>query len=180
MGSDRRLDLADRSFRPEELSALVLRSLKTDAETQLGQRIDEAIITVPAYFSDTQRRATRIAGELAGFKVERLLNEPTAAALAYGLHQAEPESQFLVFDLGGGTFDVSILELFSGPGERRRQSPGWRGFRQRARRCLHGRSRQNGRPAGGRAQPDGYGAIARGGGASQVCAERRFRGHFLI
>jgi molecular chaperone HscC len=114
MGSDRRLTLADRSFRPEELSALVLRSLKTDAETQLGQRIDEAIITVPAYFSDTQRRATRIAGELAGFKVERLLNEPTAAALAYGLHQAEPESQFLVFDLGGGTFDVSILELFSG------------------------------------------------------------------
>jgi molecular chaperone HscC len=114
MGTDRRITLADRSLRPEELSALVLRSLKADAETYLGQSIDEAIITVPAYFSDTQRRATRIAGELAGFKVERLLNEPTAAALAYGLHQADPESQFLVFDLGGGTFDVSILELFSG------------------------------------------------------------------
>jgi molecular chaperone HscC len=114
MGTDRRLTLDTRSFRPEELSALVLRSLKTDAETYLGESIDEAIITVPAYFSDTQRRATRIAGELAGFRVERLLNEPTAAALAYGLHQADRESQFLVFDLGGGTFDVSILELFSG------------------------------------------------------------------
>jgi molecular chaperone HscC len=114
MGTDKRLALADRMFRPEELSALVLKSLKADAETALGEAVTEAVITVPAYFNDTQRKATRIAGELAGFKVERLLNEPTAAALAYGLHKAERESQFLVFDLGGGTFDVSILEIFEG------------------------------------------------------------------
>lgn len=114
LGTNRRLALGDKSFRPEELSALVLKSLKSDAEAFLGEPVTEAVITVPAYFNDTQRKATRIAGELAGLKVERLLNEPTAAALAYGLHHADPESQFLVFDLGGGTFDVSILELFAG------------------------------------------------------------------
>jgi molecular chaperone HscC len=114
MGTEKRLALGDRYLRPEELSALVLKSLKADAEAHLGEAVTEAVITVPAYFNDTQRKATRIAGELAGFKVERLLNEPTAAALAYGLHRAQLESQFLVFDLGGGTFDVSILEIFSG------------------------------------------------------------------
>jgi molecular chaperone HscC len=114
MGTERKLKLGKREFRPEELSALVLKALKQDAEHFLGEPVTEAIITVPAYFNDTQRKATRIAGEMAGLKVERLLNEPTAAALAYGLHHADPHSQFLVFDLGGGTFDVSILELFSG------------------------------------------------------------------
>jgi molecular chaperone HscC len=114
MGSARTVRLGDRDFRPEELSALVLRSLKADAEAALGMPVTEAIVTVPAYFSDAQRKATRIAGELAGLKVERLLNEPTAAALAYGLHDAHGEGQFLVFDLGGGTFDVSILEMFEG------------------------------------------------------------------
>lgn len=114
MGTEKRLSLGDKEFRPEELSALVLKSLKADAEAFLGEPVTEAIITVPAYFNDTQRKATKIAGELAGLKVERLVNEPTAAALAYGLHQADAESQFLIFDLGGGTFDVSILELFSG------------------------------------------------------------------
>ena len=114
MGSARTVRLGDRDYRAEELSALVLRSLKADAEAALGMPVTEAIITVPAYFSDAQRKATRIAGELAGLRVERLLNEPTAAALAYGLHDAQGETQFLVFDLGGGTFDVSILEMFDG------------------------------------------------------------------
>jgi molecular chaperone HscC len=114
MGSARTVRLGDRDYRAEELSALVLRSLKADAEATLGVPVTEAIITVPAYFSDAQRKATRVAGELAGLKVERLLNEPTAAALAYGLHDAQGETQFLVFDLGGGTFDVSILEMFDG------------------------------------------------------------------
>ena len=112
MGSDKLIRLGKRNFRAEELSALVLRALKDDAEAALGQPITEAIITVPAYFSDAQRKATRAAGQLAGLKVERLLNEPTAAALAYGIHLRDTESKFLVFDLGGGTFDVSVLDLF--------------------------------------------------------------------
>lgn len=114
MGSDKALRLGSREFRAEELSALVLKSLKADAEAALGEPVTEAIITVPAYFSEAQRRATRVAGQMAGLKVERLLNEPTAAALAYGIHQLGSESRFLVFDLGGGTFDVSVLELFEG------------------------------------------------------------------
>ncbi|MCC7249580.1 MAG: molecular chaperone HscC [Lysobacter sp.] len=112
MGSDRQTRLGERTFRPEELSALVLRSLLADAEAALGEKPTEAVISVPAYFSDAQRKATRAAGELAGVKVERLINEPTAAALAYGLQNREGEGRFLVFDLGGGTFDVSILECF--------------------------------------------------------------------
>jgi molecular chaperone HscC len=114
MGSQRRAELGKRSFLPEELSALVLRSLKADAERFLGEPVTDAVITVPAYFSDRQRKATKRAGQLAGLNVERLLNEPTAAALAYGIHLSGAESRFLVFDLGGGTFDVSILELFEG------------------------------------------------------------------
>jgi molecular chaperone HscC len=112
MGTARETRLGGRAFRPEELSALVLRSLLADAEAALGEKISEAIISVPAYFSDAQRKATRAAGELAGVKVERLINEPTAAALAYGLQDRGGEGRFLVFDLGGGTFDVSILECF--------------------------------------------------------------------
>lgn len=114
MGSATEVYLGDKKFRPEELSALVLKSLKEDVERTYGQTVTEAVISVPAYFSDAQRKATRIAGELAGLKVEKLINEPTAAALAYGLHQRDKETSFLVFDLGGGTFDVSILELFEG------------------------------------------------------------------
>jgi molecular chaperone HscC len=114
MGSNRAFQLGARTFRAEELSALVLQALKADAETFLGQSISEAIITVPAYFNDAQRKATKAAGEMAGLRVERLLNEPTAAALAYGLQEGAGERKILVLDLGGGTFDVSILEMFEG------------------------------------------------------------------
>ena len=114
MGSEKVITLGKQNFRPEECSSMILRALKADAEALLGMPIEEAVITVPAYFSDAQRKATRNAGQLAGLKVERLLNEPTAAALAYGIRDAGQESKFLVFDLGGGTFDVSILELFDG------------------------------------------------------------------
>jgi len=116
MGTGRASMLNGRAFRPEELSSFVLRSLKADAEAFLGTSVAEAVITVPAYFNDAQRKATKIAGELAGLRVERVLNEPTAAALAYGLHeqQAGRDGKILVFDLGGGTFDVSVIDLFDG------------------------------------------------------------------
>ncbi|HET7332562.1 molecular chaperone HscC [Dyella sp.] len=114
MGSAREVELGEQKFRPEELSSFVLRSLKADAEAFLGEPVHEAIISVPAYFSDAQRKATRAAGELAGLRVERMVNEPTAAALAYGVRDAGSQRKFLVFDLGGGTFDVSILEIFEG------------------------------------------------------------------
>ncbi|MCH8213752.1 MAG: molecular chaperone HscC [Proteobacteria bacterium] len=114
MGSPREFAVGRRKFRPEELSSFVLRALKADAEAFLDAEVREAVISVPAYFNDAQRKATRAAGQLAGLKVERLINEPTAAALAYSLERREVESKFLVFDLGGGTFDVSILELFEG------------------------------------------------------------------
>jgi molecular chaperone HscC len=113
MGSARETILGRHRLRPEELSALVLRALKADAEAQIGAPIIEAVISVPAYFNDLQRKATLDAGRLAGLKVERLVNEPTAAALAYGLYEAK-EGKFLVFDLGGGTFDVSILDKYEG------------------------------------------------------------------
>ncbi|MCB1117354.1 MAG: Hsp70 family protein [Chlamydiia bacterium] len=114
MGTEKTFHLGGKSFRPEELSALVIKSLVQDAERFLGCKIEEAVISVPAYFNNTQRNATRLAGQLAGLKVERLINEPTAAALAYGIHDKDKETKFLIFDLGGGTFDVSVVETFSG------------------------------------------------------------------
>ncbi len=112
MGTDREYRLNGRKFRPEELSSLVLRALKEDAESYLGEPVTEAVISVPAYFDDKRRKATKRAGELAGLKVERIISEPTAAAIAYGLYDKTKNTRFLVFDLGGGTFDVSILELY--------------------------------------------------------------------
>ncbi|MDX2209237.1 MAG: molecular chaperone HscC [Sphingopyxis sp.] len=114
MGSQQTTVLGSQKFSAQDLSALVLHSLKEDAERETGHAVTGAIITVPAYFNDKQRRATRIAGEIAGLKVERLINEPTAAALAYGIHQREDNLPFLVFDLGGGTFDISLVEMFDG------------------------------------------------------------------
>lgn len=111
MGTDREYELGGRKLRAEELSSLILRSLKEDAESFLGEEVTEAIVSVPAYFNDMQRKATKRAGELAGLKVSRIINEPTAAAIAYGMAEQE-DARYLVFDLGGGTFDVSILELF--------------------------------------------------------------------
>ncbi|MCW3835760.1 Hsp70 family protein [Sphingomonas canadensis] len=113
IGTQQTVALGKRSFDAEELSALVLKSLKADAEAFTGEEVTGAVITVPAYFNDRQRKATRRAGQLAGLKVERLINEPTAAALAFGIQTREQEP-FLVFDLGGGTFDVSIVEVFEG------------------------------------------------------------------
>lgn len=112
MGSDRQYELGGHKFRPEDLSAMVIRALKEDAEKFLGEPVTEAVISVPAYFDDKRRKATKQAGELAGLKVERIISEPTAAAITYGLYDRTENTRFLVFDLGGGTFDVSILELY--------------------------------------------------------------------
>ncbi|XOQ14818.1 MAG: Chaperone protein DnaK [Shouchella clausii] len=114
MGTDKTYTLGAHTFTPEELSSFIIRVLKADAESYFQEKITNAVISVPAYFNDAQRKATKRAAELAGLTVERLISEPTAAALAYGLNQEKPETKFLVFDLGGGTFDVSILELFEG------------------------------------------------------------------
>ena len=113
MGTGHRVGLGTQLFTATELSSLVLRSLKEDAEAHLGEPVEEAVISVPAYFNDNQRQATKQAAELAGLTVRRLINEPTAAAMAYGLHQNQ-EGLFLILDLGGGTFDVSLLEFFEG------------------------------------------------------------------
>ena len=114
MGSDWTFSADGRDFTPEELSSLVLRTLKEDAEAHLKTKIDRAVITVPAYFNDMQRKATIRAGRIAGLEVERIINEPTAAAIAYGLHEMGEDKIVVVFDLGGGTFDVSVVELFEG------------------------------------------------------------------
>jgi len=113
MGQKVETKLAGKGYQPPEISAFILQKLKSDAEAYLGETVSQAVITVPAYFSDSQRQATKDAGKIAGLEVLRIINEPTAAALAYGLDKSE-EHTVLVFDLGGGTFDVSILELDEG------------------------------------------------------------------
>ena len=109
-----RVDIDGRLYSPQELSAMTLQKMKKTAEDYLGQDVSEAVITVPAYFNDSQRQATKEAGEIAGLKVQRIINEPTAAALAYGLDKGGSDKKIAVYDLGGGTFDISILELGDG------------------------------------------------------------------
>ncbi|MFP5311617.1 MAG: Hsp70 family protein, partial [Actinomycetes bacterium] len=111
MGTDWTVDIDAKKYTPQEISARILMKLKNDAESYLGEKVTDAVITVPAYFNDAERQATKEAGEIAGLNVLRIVNEPTAAALAYGLDKGKEDELILVFDLGGGTFDVSLLEV---------------------------------------------------------------------
>lgn len=114
MGTDYKVEVEGKEYTPQEISAIILQNLKASAEAYLGETVTKAVITVPAYFNDAERQATKDAGRIAGLEVERIINEPTAAALAYGLEKQDEEQKILVYDLGGGTFDVSILELADG------------------------------------------------------------------
>ena len=114
MGQDKTFDIDGKKYTPEQISADILSYMRAFCEKKLGRKIDKAVITVPAYFNDTQRTATKNAGKIAGLDVLRIINEPTAAALAYGINKKDKEQKILVYDLGGGTFDVSILDMADG------------------------------------------------------------------
>lgn len=114
MGTDYKVEVEGKNYTPQEISAIILQHLKSYAEGYLGEEVTKAVITVPAYFNDAERQATKDAGKIAGLEVERIINEPTAAALAYGLDKTDEDQTILVYDLGGGTFDVSVLELGDG------------------------------------------------------------------
>ncbi len=156
--NDARIKIRDRLFSPPEISAMVLRKLKEAAEAHLGEKVEAAVITVPAYFNDAQRQATKDAGQIAGLRVERIVNEPTAAALAYGLDKKKDET-IAVFDFGGGTFDISILEVGDGVVEvkatQRRHAPRRRRSRPAADRVDHGRVQEGpgDRPVAGQDGP---------------------------
>jgi molecular chaperone DnaK len=114
MGTSEKVELGGKHYTPEEISAKILAYIKKYAEDNVGRQVNKAVITVPAYFNDAQRQATKNAGKIAGLEVERIINEPTAAALAYGLDKLDKEQKILVYDLGGGTFDVSLLDMAGG------------------------------------------------------------------
>ena len=114
MGTNQKVEAEGKQYTPQEISAMILQYLKSYAEDYLGEPVTKAVITVPAYFNDAQRQATKDAGKIAGLEVERIINEPTAAALAYGIDKTDKEQKVLIYDLGGGTFDVSILDLADG------------------------------------------------------------------
>ena len=114
MGTNKKVNIEGDEFSPQEISAMILQKLKADAENYLGQKVTQAVITVPAYFSDSQRQATKDAGKIAGLEVLRIINEPTAAALAFGMDKEDQDQKIMIYDLGGGTFDVSILDIGDG------------------------------------------------------------------
>jgi hypothetical protein len=171
---NRETRLGDRVFRPEEL-ALVLRSLLADAEAVLGQKVEEAVISVPAYFPTPSARPPA-AGELAGIRVERLINEPTAAALSYGLQQREEDARVLVLDLGGGTFDVSILELFEG-GWKSMPAPATTSLAEKTSCGCSSRRCWPNRPAGGHDRPGRTCTAAAPAGTVQARTEPTGSGH---